>query len=100
MVHLSSLGSRVSIYPAKEARLALLLTKEVTMPKEYSDFTDVFSEKLANVFLEQTGANEHAIELEVGKQLPYGLIYSLGPIEFKTSRSILQPTWQTVLSKH
>ena len=73
MVHVSSLGSRMTIHSAGEAQLALLLTKEVTVPVEYSDFADVFSEKSANVLPERTGANEHAIKLEKGKQPPYRL---------------------------
>ena len=71
----------MTIHPAREAQLASLLTKEVTVPVEYSDFADVFSEKSANVLLERIEANEHAIELEEGKQPPYGPIYSLGPVE-------------------
>ena len=61
----------MSINPAREAQLALLLTKKVTVPIEYSDFTNVFSEKSANVLLEQTRANAHAIELEEGRQPLY-----------------------------
>ena len=80
----------MSIHPATKAQLALLLIKEVIMPTEYSDFADVFSEKLANVLLERTGANDHAIELEKGKQSPYGLIYSLDPVELKTLKAYLK----------
>ena len=32
---------------------------------------------------ENTGINEHAIELIEGKQSLYGPIYSLGPVELK-----------------
>ena len=53
----------MSIYPARKAQLALLLTKEVTILVEYSDFINVFSEKSANVLPEQIRANEYAIEL-------------------------------------
>ena len=84
VLHFGFLGLRRSIHPARKAQLALLLTKEVTMSIKYSDFADVCWEKSANVFLKWTGANEHAIELEEGKQLPYGPIYSLELIEFKT----------------
>ena len=90
VVHVSSLGLRMTIHPAREAQLASLLTEEVTVPVEYSDFADVFSEKSANVLPEQTGANEHAIELKKGKQPPYGPIYSLGPVEFKTLKTYIK----------
>ena len=90
MVHVSSLGSRMTIHPAREAQLASLLTEEVTVPVEYSDFADVFSEKSANVLPEQTRANEHAIELEEGKQPPYGPIYSLGPDELETLKTYIE----------
>ena len=84
IVHVSSLGSRITIHPARKTHLALLLAKEVTMLTEYLDFADVFLKKSVNVFLKQTGANKHAIKLEKGKQLLYGPIYSLGPVELKT----------------
>ena len=90
VVHVSSLGSRMTIYSAKKAQLALLLAKEVTVPTKYSDFADVFLEKLANILLERTGANEHVIKLEEGKQPPYGPIYSLEPVELKTLKTYIE----------
>ena len=69
-MHVSSLGSMMTIHPVRKAKLALLLAKKVTVPTKYSDFANVFLEKSANVFPEWTGANEHAIELEKGKQPP------------------------------
>ena len=67
VMHVSSLGSRINIYLARKAQLALLLTEKVTISTEYSDFANVFLKKSANVFPERIGANEHAIELEEGK---------------------------------
>ena len=90
VLHVSSFGSRMTIHPAREAQLALVLAKEVTVPVEYSDFADVFSKKSANVLPERTGANEHAIELEKGKQPPYGPIYSLGPVELETLKTYIE----------
>ena len=60
------------------------------MPTKYSDFADVFLKKSANVLPERTGANEHAIELEEGKELPYGPIYSLGPVELETLKTYIK----------
>ena len=66
------------------------MAKKVTVPTEYLDFADVFLEKSANVLPERTGANEHLIELEKGKQLPYGPIHSLGPVELETFKTSIK----------
>ena len=44
VVHVSflSLGSKMTIHPAREAQIASLLAEEVTVPAEYSDFANVF----------------------------------------------------------
>ena len=55
-----------------------------------TDFADVFSEKSANVLPERTKVNEHAIKLEEGKQLSYGPIYSLGPVELKILKTYIE----------
>ena len=70
--------------------MALLLAKEVTVPAKYSDFADVFSKKLANILSEQIGVIEHTIELEKSKQPPYGPIYRLRPVEFKTFKTYIK----------
>ena len=67
VVHVSFLGSRMTMHPARKAQLALLSAKEVTVLAKYSDFADVFSKKSANVLSEQTKVNKHLIELEEGK---------------------------------
>ena len=90
VMHISSLGSRISIHPAREAQLPLLITEKVTMPVEYSDFADVFLEKSANIFPERTGANEHAIKLEEDKQPSYWPMYSLQLIKLKTFKTYIE----------
>ena len=90
VVHVNSLASKMTIHPTKEAQLALLLAEKVTVPTEYSDFADVFLEKSANVFPKRIGANEHAIELEKGKQPPYGPIYSLGLVELQILKTYIR----------
>ena len=75
---------------ATETQLALLLAKKVTVPTKYLDFADVFLEKLANVLPKRTGVNEHAIELEEGKQLPYRPIYILEPVELETLKTYIK----------
>ena len=54
------------------------------MPPEYLDFADVFSKKSGKVLPKRTRINKNAIELEDGKQTPYGPIYNLGPVELET----------------
>ena len=90
VVYVASLNLVSGIYPDKEAQIASLLTEEVKIPGKYSDFTDVFSEEKALVLLERIELNEHAINLEDGKQPPYGLIYSLSPVELETLKTYIE----------
>ena len=70
---------------------ALLFDKAPTeVPAEYSDYSDVFSAENAAELPENTGMNEHAIELEEGKQPPFGPIYSLGPVELETLKTYIK----------
>ena len=69
--------------------MTLLLTKKVTILAKYSDFANVFLEKLENRLPEQIEVNEHAIKLKNGKQPLYGPIYSLEPIEFETFKTYI-----------
>ena len=90
VVHVSFLRSKMTIHPARKAQLALLLVKKVTVPTKYRDFAHVFLEKSANILPERIGANEHAIELEEGKQAPYRPIYRLEPVELKTLKTYIE----------
>ena len=47
------------------------------------------------VLPERTELNEHAINLEDGKQLPYGPIYSLGPVELETLKTYIKTHLKT-----
>ena len=80
----------MSIHPAWEAQIALLIAKKVTVPAEYSDFANIFLKKSAEVLPERTKINEHAIKLEDEKQPPYGPIYSLGPVELETLKTYIK----------
>ena len=82
----------MAIYLARQAQITLLKAEEapVTVPEEYSDYTDVFFEKLATVLPEHTKINTHAIDLEEGKQLLYKPIYSLGPVELETLKTYIK----------
>ncbi len=44
---------------------------------------------------ENTGMNEHAIELIEGKQPPYGPIYTLSPVELETLKTYIETYLKT-----
>ena len=64
MIYISSLRLRIIIHLVKKASMALLLSEKVTILAEHSDFANMFLEESANLLLEQTKVNEHAIKLE------------------------------------
>ena len=90
VVHVASLSSTplasLDVHPSRESQISGLIAKEAPtkIPAKYSDFADVFSPNLATELPEHTEINTHAIDLEEGKQPPYGPIYSLGPVELET----------------
>ena len=82
-------GSKAQIEAQSGAQVGSLLFDEAPTEvlAEYSDYSNVFLGKNAAELLENTGMNKHAIELEESKQSPFGLIYSLGPIQLKTLKT-------------
>ena len=93
-IHLSRTAQVIGSNPVQVA--ALKQNKApIEVPTEYSDFADVFSEEKALVLPEQTGLNEHAIELEGGKQSPYGPIYSLSLVELETLKTYIETHLKT-----
>lgn len=52
LVALEALLLELSIYPNRKTQIATQLTKKITIPDEYSNFADVFLEKMALVLLE------------------------------------------------
>lgn len=51
VVHVAYLGSKMSVYSACKAQIALLLAKNVSVLKEYIDFSNIFSKKSVAVLL-------------------------------------------------
>ena len=92
---MTSFNLASGIHPDKKAQIASLLTKIVKIPDKYSDFTNVFSEEKALILPERTELNEHAINPENSKQLPYWLIYSLGPVELETLKIYIETYLKT-----
>ena len=72
-----------------------MLIEKVKILDKYSDFANVFSEEKALVLPKRIKLNEHAINLEDGKQLPYGPIYSLGLIELETLKIYIKTHLKT-----
>ena len=89
IVHITSLLT-MAIHLAREAQIASLVAEKLKIPNKYSDFLDVFLEKKALILLKTTMLNQHAIELQKSQQLPYGPIYSLGPVELTTLKIYIE----------
>ena len=82
----------MKVYPNREVQIVTLIAIEapITISAEHSDFVDLFLKKSAAVLLEHTKINIHAINLEVGKQLPYKPIYSVGPVELEILKTYIK----------
>ena len=80
------------MYSKKQAQVRALLFDEAPteVSAEYSDYSDVFLAENIAELLENTRMNEHAIELEEGKQPLFGAIYSLGPVELETLKTYIK----------
>ena len=80
------------VYSKKQAQVGALLFDKVftEVPAEYFDYNDVFSAENIAELPENTGINEHVIKLEKDKQLLFGPIYSLGPIELETLKTYIE----------
>ena len=83
---------KMPVHSERQAQVGALLFNEAPteVPAEYSDYSDVFSAEHAAELPENTGMNEHAIELEEGKQPPFSPIYSLGPVELETLKTYIK----------
>ena len=90
VVYVNFLKLKMTIQLARKAQLILLLVEKVIVPAKYLDFSNMFLKKSANILPEWTKVNEHVIKLEESKQPPYGLIYSLGLVEFKTLKTYVE----------
>jgi len=60
------------------------------IPPKYHDFLDVFSKSKADKLPDHNPAYDHHINLEEGKQPPFGPIYSLSEVESAALRDFLQ----------
>ena len=82
-------------HPDRKVQIAFLLTKEVKISEEYLDFTNVFLKKKALVLPKHNKLNEHAIDLEDGKQPLYWQIYSLSPVKLENLKTYIKTYLKT-----
>ena len=84
------------MYSKRQAQIkaqvgALLFNKASTeVLTEYSNCSNIFSVEYAVELPENTKMNKYAIKLEEGKQLFFGPIYSLGPVELETLKTYIK----------
>ncbi len=98
VVHMSALDvAESSIHPSRVAQIAALQWDKAPtkIPAEYSDYANVFSLELAMELPENTGMNEHVIELIEGKQTPYGSIYALSLVELEILKTYIETHLKT-----
>ena len=97
VVHVAflNLALVLGIYPDRSAQMTFLLTKEIKILEEYSDFTDIFLEEKALMLPERIEFNQHVIELEEGKQPLYAPIYSLCLVELETLKTYIETHLKT-----
>ena len=80
----------IPIHLSHQAQVAVLTSKETRIPAEYSDFSDLFSSDSVAELPKHTGINNHPINLLDNKQLLYGPIYSLGPVELEMLKTYIK----------
>ena len=76
---------KMPVHSKRQAQVGVLLFDKAftKILAKYSDYSNIFLAKNAAELPENTEMNEHIIELEKDKQPPFGLIYSLEPVELE-----------------
>ena len=92
VVHIAALAepTTMPIHPFCQALVAALTSEETGILAEYSDFSNVFSSDSQAELPEHSGINDYPINLLDNKQLPYDLIYSLGPVELEMLKTYIK----------
>lgn len=92
VIYIATITSEIVIYLAHKAQIALLKAEKtsINVPAKYSDFANVFSKKLGAMLPKDTKINTHNMNLEESKQLPFGAIYELGPVELETLKTYIK----------
>lgn len=68
----------------------MLLTKKVIILNKYLDFIDFYLKELLVELPKRSDINKHAINLELGKQPSYELIYNLELVELETLKTYIK----------
>ena len=97
VVHVASLSfttlASLNIHPFRRSQISSLIAAKAPTKvlAEYTDFADVFSPGLVSDLSKHSKINDHTIEQVHGcQQLPYGPIYSLGPIELENLKTYIE----------
>ena len=80
----------ILIHPSYQAQVATLTSEKTGILTEYFDFSNIFSSDFTAELPEYTRINDHPIDLLDDKQLPYGPIYSLGPVEIEMLKTYIK----------
>ena len=78
------------IHPSCQAQVAALTNEETVILDEYCDFSNVYSLDSTAELPEYTRINDHPINLLDNKQLHYGPIYNLGPVELEKLKTYIK----------
>ena len=102
VLHVAALAepTTIPIYLSCQAQVAVLISKETGISAEYSNFSNVFSSDSTAKLPEYTRINNHLINLLDNKQSPYGLIYSLGPVELETLKTYIKTNLASSFIRH
>ena len=79
-----------SDHPFWQAQIFLMNIKKVTIPSKYADYTNVVSLNSMVKLPEHNNIKDYLIDLINNKQPPYGLIYSLKPIELEILKTYIE----------
>lgn len=89
-MHIAYFNIKMLIHLACKVKIALLLIEKVTILDQYLNFIDVFLKKGMAELFKRSNINKHLINLELDKQLPYILIYSLKPVKLETLKTYIK----------
>ena len=92
VMHVTALmePTTMPIYSFCQAQITLVTSDKTGILTKYSKFSNVFSSDSMVELPEYTGFNNHLINLLNNKQLFYGPIYSLGPVELETLKTYIK----------
>ena len=80
----------IPIYPSCQTQVTLLKSEKTEILAEYSNFSDIFLLDSVEELPEHTRINDYSINLLNNKQLTYGSIYSLRPMELEILKTYIK----------